>query len=171
MPEDFKPPPIYEFPPFFTKQLNEAVWQAQLGYWSKLILDYCCHENIWKIGVNHELFTNPRIQRTLKPDVIRLILQHMVNHKDADWNVKKESIYVYWRKPAELADALRKWVVDTTGQAGSVLTLYEISQDESGPLYLVDDKVMSQALDILVQKGRATLMKGPNGQVMGVKVT
>lgn len=168
---DFKYPPIYEFPPFFTKQVNEAVWQTQLGHWDRLILDYSRFHHISKLGTGHELFTNPRIQRSVKPEVARLILQYMVTQGDAEWSVKNQSVLVYTQKPAELAEALRSWVVDTTGQAGSVLTLYELTQNETGPMYLIDEKIVSQALDILVHRGQASLMKGPGGQVMGVKVT
>lgn len=41
----------------------------------------------------------------------------------------KSMAIVYWRNPEEWANAIYEWI-DSTGQKGSVLTLYEISEGD-----------------------------------------
>lgn len=68
-------PPFYNFKPFFTRQPNEASWQAQLAQWRTFILAYCRHHKIWRLilidAMETELFYNKEIQSTLIHHICR----------------------------------------------------------------------------------------------------
>ncbi|ANB13316.1 ESCRT-II subunit protein VPS25 [Sugiyamaella lignohabitans] len=202
--DDFKYPSIFEFPPFFTKQINEQTWKSQLASWDSLILAYCQHYKVWKLSVgstknnslendlvdglsgtslngsngsddvNSKLFANPRINRALKQETIKLIFEYMVEKGHAEWekSSSKQQIFVYFKRPDEWATDIRRWV-DSTGQTGSVLTFYEIahgdlvaSQDFAG----IDDTILRKAIDNLVSKNQAVIIKASDNQIMGVKI-
>lgn len=58
------------------------------------------------------------------------ILDAMVREGAVEWDGStKSTAIIYWRKPEEWANAIYEWI-DNTGQKGSVLTLYEISEGD-----------------------------------------
>lgn len=58
------------------------------------------------------------------------ILDAMVGESSVEWDgATKSTAIIYWRKPEEWANAIYEWI-DNTGQKGSVLTLYEISEGD-----------------------------------------
>uniref|UniRef100_A0A060T3H2 ARAD1C33374p n=1 Tax=Blastobotrys adeninivorans TaxID=409370 RepID=A0A060T3H2_BLAAD len=96
-------PDIYQFPPFFTKQVNERTWKAQCTSWIDLILSYCEHYKIWTLDLDRtrsstqdtstphgeidgELFRNPSINRGLNIEVIREIFRQMVDQGRGEWD-------------------------------------------------------------------------------------
>lgn len=152
-------PPIYSFPPFYTRQPNIQTWETQLEHWRRLVLDYSRYYNIWALSLNglpfagnendqddddaeddeedietvHDsLFQNDAIDRSLKNDFILEIYRQMIEKGEADWvneNNHKQGILVYWHSLEEWANILMDWITNT-GQEGSVLTLYEIRKGE-----------------------------------------
>ncbi|VVT48549.1 uncharacterized protein SAPINGB_P001833 [Magnusiomyces paraingens] len=260
-------PKIYQFPPFFTRQVNERTWHSQLVNWNSLILAYCRYYRIFTLDLSRtsdtlqaasnlsappntsttnssstnnsnsnsknkprgeidgELFWNRKINRSLQTETIQAIFQYMVLHGNAAWldqpapsnnskstqsyddfdnleyeqqfdrfeqifnnfsllgnsnsnnnnntnNNNKTCILVYWMQPQEWASLISDWV-DNTGQNGSVLTLYELVEGEtsgSQPFKGLHPAILRAAIDILVQRGKAVIMKGPDGRVAGVKV-
>ncbi|KAK9479660.1 ESCRT-II complex subunit-domain-containing protein [Lipomyces japonicus] len=174
-------PSIYSFPPFFTKQPNHQTWSSQLSLWSDLILAYCRYNRIWRVDLNTaiewDLFNNRDINRSLKLDTSREILDNMVKKGDAEWasgsknNSHHSSAIIYWKRPEEWANLISDWI-DSTGQKNAILTLYEISdgdlavaQDFRG----IDTTILLKALDILVRRGQAQIMKSADGDEAGVK--
>lgn len=103
--QTFSFPIIYHFPPFFTRQLNERTWYAQLVNWSALVLSYCRFHRIYTLDLSRtsssvgqhlmskrrrgeidgELFRNSKINRALQPDAIRAVFEYMVTRGDAVW--------------------------------------------------------------------------------------
>lgn len=82
------------------------------------------------------------------------------------------SIVVYWRRPQEWATLISEWV-DSTGQNGSVLTLYELVQSDSvrnQEFRELHPAVLKQALDVMVARSKAVVMRDGNGMVAGIKV-
>jgi len=133
----------------------------------------------------------------------------MVTEGDVEWEgVGRATAIVYWRKPEEWANAIYEWVIvsacfwrgwegvddrdgqiDNTGQKGSVLTLYEISEGDltrnqgilpicsltphhtnsssDTEFHTIDPYVLRKALDFLVKRSLAQVF-GTNEE-MGVK--
>ncbi|XWW98717.1 hypothetical protein V2A60_006719 [Cordyceps javanica] len=68
-------------------------------------------------------------------------------------------VLLYWKKPEEWA-ALVEAYVEETGQKGSVLTVYEISEGDgtrNTELHGIDSEVLRKALNILVKRGKAQI--------------
>ena len=60
----------------------------------------------------------------------------MVEKKFADYtaakgndNVQRDTIFVYWRSPAEVSQSIFRWAKDT-GRIGSIETVIDIIEDE-----------------------------------------
>lgn len=82
------------------------------------------------------------------------------------------SVVVYWRRPQEWATLISEWV-DSTGQNGSVLTLYELVQSDAvrnQEFRELHPAVLKQALDVMVARNKAVVMRDGNGMVAGIKV-
>lgn len=52
LPPGFSFPREYGFPPFFTRQVNQATLRAQLTKWSALVLAYCRHYRVFKLNLS-----------------------------------------------------------------------------------------------------------------------
>ena len=77
--------------------------------------------------------------------------------------------WVFWRKPEEWAGVLEAWV-DATGQKGSVLTLYELTESDATAgqeFHGMDAELLQRSLMVLVKRGKAQIFGG-EGE-MGVK--
>jgi ESCRT-II complex subunit VPS25 len=188
----FKFPQIFEFPPFFSKQTNERTWNAQLEYWDKLILDYCSHYRIWTLDINEEvtkggqaLFSNPRIDRALKKEIIHEVFEYMVDQGHAEWasiggNDRRQdefkgktTVLIYFKRPEEWANLISKYI-DLTGQNGTVVTMYELAEGElvqTEEFFEINPLILRKALDVLVSRKKAIVMKSANGkEIDGVKM-
>lgn len=99
-------------------------------------------------------------------------MQRQQNGSNSNGKNSKSCIMVYWRRIPEWATMISEWV-DNTGQNGSVLTLYELvnsdavqSQEFSG----LPPAILKQAVDVLVSRGKAVVMRDSNGLVAGLKI-
>lgn len=170
-------PPTYNFPPFFTPQPNTTTRQSQLEKWSSLIQSWCRHHRQYRLSlieaVETPLFHNTALRKRLDLRDAREVVDWMTKSEEeggggrrAEWisdaggasssvslvngagQGPKTVAWIWWRRPEEWADVLVEWV-ESTGQRGSVLTVYELihgegamSQGEILPL-VVDDSVYS----------------------------
>ena len=170
---DFKFPAYSSFPPFYTIQPNLTTRARQLELWSDLITSYCGHHHIFRLSLSSlpaDLFSRADIKRSLKAADIRTVLDYMTrpeNGPRAEWipslsGVKTEqssSCYVYWRTPAEWADAIYTWI-DETGQKGAVLTVYELREGEAvqnQDWRDIDEALLRKCLNLLVKRGKAQI--------------
>lgn len=68
-----------------------------------------------------------------------MIVEWMVSEEGgqrAEWvgdgsaHANRSIAWIYWRRPEEWAEVILEWI-EETGQKGSVVTLYEITQGEA----------------------------------------
>ncbi|BFZ64148.1 hypothetical protein YB2330_005287 [Saitoella coloradoensis] len=76
-------------------------------------------------------------------------------------NTQKQQLLLYWRKPAEWAELIYKWI-DDTAQFNSVLTLYELVEHET-EFKELDPMILGQALDVLKRRGLCQVFGGDDG--------
>jgi ESCRT-II complex subunit VPS25 len=143
-PGPFPFPREYSFPPFFTRQTNLTTHHAQLVKWSTLVLSYCRHHQLYRLSLTpsstspssspepgaDELFHNRKLDRRLNTADVREVIDFMRKDGRAEYVGGKETgdvVWVYWRTPEEWAGLVEEWV-DATGQKGTVLTLYELTE-------------------------------------------
>lgn len=136
-------PREYSFPPFFTRQPNLTTHHAHLVKWSSLILSYCRHHRLYKLSLSpssstsepagaDELFHNRKLDRRLSTADIREVIEFMRKDGRAEYvgQTPGDVVWVYWRSPEEWAGLIEEWV-DATGQKGTVLTLYELTEGDA----------------------------------------
>ncbi|KAI0129454.1 ESCRT-II complex subunit [Xylariales sp. AK1849] len=181
-PFDF--PREYHFPPFFTRQTNLTTHHSQLEKWSSLILSYCTHHRLFKLSLSspaaEELFHNRSLNRRLSTADAREVLEFMRKDgrveyvgggdgKGGSAEGKGDVVWVYWKTPEEWARMLEGWV-DETGQKGTVLTLYELTEGEATlgtEFHGLDPDLLQKALQVLVKRGKAQIFGQEDQQ--GVK--
>jgi ESCRT-II complex subunit VPS25 len=197
--EPFPFPREYFFPPFFTRQTNLTTHHAQLTKWSALVLSYCRHHRIFKLPlsssptVGEDLFHNQKLNRRLSLADAREVIDFLRKDGRAEYvsggDKEGDVVWIYWRTPEEWASLVEAWV-EETGQKGSVLTLYELTEGEGtrgtgesrhapdGSEWLVADKdwiefhgmdseLLQKALGLLVKRGKAQIFGQEDSQ--GVK--
>ncbi|CAG0918387.1 unnamed protein product [Notodromas monacha] len=163
----------YSFPPFFTIQPNSATREKQLDLWCQLILDYFRHRKQYKINVHEvstsSLFKNVSINRKLSADGIEQVLDELEKRKLLEWvDKKKESCFIYWKKPQDLADSIYHWV-EQTGRSNTVCTFSELVDEEVAEGHDcvgLDRDLLLKVLSVLQSRGKAEVMN--HGGVEGV---
>ncbi|KAM0756251.1 DUF852 domain-containing protein [Meredithblackwellia eburnea MCA 4105] len=176
-------PPLYSYPPFFTKQPNEQTWAHQSSQWTALILAYCRHHRTFRLDLSDEtcqteLFKNKSINRYLYLATLRLVVEKMVAAGTAEYDPPVSSkalptgFLVYWKRPEEWATVIYDWI-KASGQTNSIMTFYELT--EGGDLvhttefYQLPEPFLRRALDVLVKSGKAQVFKGVGEDGDGVK--
>lgn len=183
----FEFPKIHSFPPFYTKQQNATILQNQLDAWADLVLLFCQYYHIYtllphgavlskqeKDGELPPVFQNKELQRAVLDAFLGDIFNHMIHKlgraEYVDPKKHDAGILIYWRTPAEWAKLLLEYV-DRTGQLGTILTVYELTQLEelaaSEPLKDLDEKLFAKAVEVLVKQGRAQVLRGEDGLAIG----
>lgn len=166
-PSTFHYPAYTTFPPFYTLQPNSTTLSRQLDLWSALLQAYCTHHNIYTLSLSNppaELFTNRTLSRSLKPADIRTLLTHMSTTEGgqtiefippASKKEQANAVWVWWKSASEWADLIYAWV-DSTGQKGAVLTVYELREEGSGKGWVgMEEGMLRRVLRVLVKRGRA----------------
>lgn len=127
-------PAFHGFAPSFTLQPVAATRAKQTALWCDLIRAYCQHHRIFWLDTAdvdaRALFRNDAIDRRLSDADIAHFLGALVNRGDGEWDASRQRVLVYWRRPAEWADLIWKWV-EQTGQNGQVLTVHEIRKSDA----------------------------------------
>ncbi|KAF2189690.1 ESCRT-II complex, vps25 subunit [Zopfia rhizophila CBS 207.26] len=189
-PSDFQFPPHYSFPPFFTLQPVLSTRTSQLTSWSTLIQSYCRHNSFFTLSLidalDTPLFHNRTLSRRLSLRDAKSVIDWMASPEGgnrAEWIVAPSSkkkvgvegegeggrFYVYWRRPEEWAGVIEEWV-DRTGQKGTVLTLYEITESDATKkeeFHGMDGELLTKSLGMLVKRGKAQVFGSDGGE--GVK--
>ncbi|KAG5984006.1 hypothetical protein E4U55_006371 [Claviceps digitariae] len=171
-PSAFPFPREYHFPPFFTPQPNLTTLHAQQTKWASLVLSYARHHRLFKLSLSTapqtELFHNARINRGLSNHDVHSLMEFM--HRDGLVEyITRDVVFVYWKRPEDWAALIEQYVEDT-GQKGSVLTVYEISEGEgtrTTELHGLDHDLLLKALNIIVKKGKAQVFGSDDS--LGVK--
>ena len=155
----------YDFPPFFTMQINADTKLKQIETWCALILSYHKHNKMFRLRLadasQSPLFHNKAINRKLTSDAITEILEALRVKGNIEWEDKqKTSCLVFWKSPQQWANLIYAWA-SKTGHLNSVCTLHEITQglDTTGEeFYGLEDWLLLRALKILQSKGSAELI-------------
>ncbi|KAI8971586.1 ESCRT-II complex subunit-domain-containing protein [Mycotypha africana] len=180
--QSFEYPALFDFPPFFTRQVTDATWKSQASQWENFILAYTQHKHIFRINLHqatspgsYEIFRNDTINRRLSFETLRDIIDEMAKKGTAEWEggskgLKSEAL-IYWHTPDEWANLIWNWV-NETGQSNQIVTYYEIANGdlaEGQEFFGLDKVILDKALNILVKRGHAQIFKGTDEVSMGVK--
>jgi ESCRT-II complex subunit VPS25 len=151
-----------------------------------LIQKYCAYHKIYVLNLNTALdtplFHNTTLKKRLSLKDAKDVVDYMCSPEGderAEWLTpvsgggsgggEKSTAYIYWRKPEEWGNLIASWV-EETGQKGSVLTLYELTEGEATvdqEFYAMDSRVLQKSLSTLVKKGKAQVFGTEDQQ--GVK--
>ncbi|CEP17176.1 hypothetical protein [Parasitella parasitica] len=147
---------MFDFPPFFTRQITESTWKSQAMQWENLILSYARQKRIFRLDLHQatspgaaQIFENKKINRRLSFETLQDIIEEMT------------------RKA--LTDSSQ---ISETGQNNQIVTYYEIANGELAEgqeFFELDIAILSKALNILVKRGNAQIFKGTDQDSMGVK--
>ncbi|KAL2266231.1 hypothetical protein VTJ83DRAFT_5583 [Remersonia thermophila] len=132
-----------------------------------------------------DLFHNRTINRRLSPADIREVIDFLRRDgraeyvggsppppppRSGDLSAGSSAFaWIYWRTPEEWAALVEAWV-DSTGQKGSVLTLYELVEGDGSrgtEFHGLDQELLLKALQMLVKRGKAQVFG--NEDSLGVK--
>ncbi|KAI3878935.1 hypothetical protein MKX03_037332 [Papaver bracteatum] len=171
---DFKLPQFFNYPPYFTLQPVRDTREKQVQLWKELILDYCRNQKIFVIGIEEEfpLFTNQVIERFLSHEAKETFLSALVSEGRAEWMDKgHKRCLILWHRIQEWADIIMRFVKET-GLEDSVMTIEEIRsgiESRGTKLHGMDRTILTRALKLLEQKGKAAIFKGSSADDEGVK--
>ncbi|XP_026382764.1 vacuolar protein sorting-associated protein 25 isoform X2 [Papaver somniferum] len=168
---DFKLPQFFNYPPYFTLQPVRDTREKQVQLWKELILDYCRNQKIFVIGIEEEfpLFTNQVIERFLSHEAKETFLSALVSEEWMDKGHKR--CLILWHRIQEWADIIMRFVKET-GLEDSVMTIEEIRsgiESRGTELHGMDRTILTRALKLLEQKGKAAIFKGSSADDEGVK--
>lgn len=190
---EFVFPKIHSFPPLYTKQPNATVLNNQLDTWCEILLDYCEHykissiSNLGKILYSQydsienipPIFDNKDINRVVNDEFKSTIFRHLIQKlKRAEYKNPKlpdSGIILYWKSISEWCLVLYGYV-ERSGQLGSILTVYELTQlSDSGlpdELKNIEYDLLVRVLKYLVKQGKAQILMADDGtdQIGGVKI-
>ncbi|KAJ1648819.1 hypothetical protein IWQ61_009894 [Dispira simplex] len=174
-------PPIYDFPPFYTRQPTQSTWRDQVQQWDALVRAYCQHHRIFQLdlssAIQSDLFHNSTIDRKVSQIMAREILQYMVDQGHAEWlddrRTAPTQCFIYWRSPDDWANMVYGWATEN-GQMNTVFTLYELVHDDltvGADFHGMDMTLLKKAITLLSQQGKAQLFHNEteNLNSLGVK--
>ncbi|KAI7907496.1 ESCRT-II complex subunit-domain-containing protein [Cokeromyces recurvatus] len=178
----FEYPKIFDFPPFFTRQITDATWKSQVSQWEALILQYTRQKHIFRLNLHQattpgeiEIFENKKINRRLSFETLKDIIEEMVKNGNAEWEGgskgQKNEVLIYWHTPEEWANLIWNWI-NETGQNNQIMTFYEITNGELAEgqeFFELDKTILNKALHILVKRDNAQIFKGTDEDSMGIK--
>lgn len=112
--------------------------------------------------VNREPFCNSELDRSLKLNGIKTVMDSMVERKCAEWiDENKESCLIYTKSPKQWADSIMAYVKENSLH-NNVLTFYELIEGDSTKncdFHKLDDRLFKGAIRVLEQSGKAALME------------
>ncbi|KAG8055985.1 hypothetical protein GUJ93_ZPchr0001g31134 [Zizania palustris] len=162
---DFRLPPFFNYPPYFTLQPVRETREKQVQLWKDLILDYCRSQKIYIISLEEDfpLFSNPMIERSLSYEAKEVFLTALVNEGRAEWMDKgHKKCLILWLRIQDWANYILNFVKDN-GLEDNVMTVEEIRsgiETRGTELAGIDRGVLMRALKLLEQKGKAAIFKG-----------
>ncbi|KAI0698353.1 ESCRT-II complex vps25 subunit, partial [Cytidiella melzeri] len=173
--QGFLLPSIHAAPPFFTLQPNPTTQATLTAQWTRLILSYARHRQLFLLRVEDaetpgsdwdEIFRNERINRKLLASHLSTILADMVSKNLAVYEPVKQtsSVLLYWRTPDEWAEVLHSWA-ESTGQLNTILTFYDIIQPPvPSPLTGLPTTILRKAINTLAKTSRSQTIAVADGE-------
>jgi ESCRT-II complex subunit VPS25 len=171
---EFKLPPFFNYPPYFTLQPVKDTREKQIQLWKDLILDYCRSEKIFVIQLEDDfpLFANPAIERSLTYEARAAFVSGLVADGRAEWMDKSHrKCLVLWHRIQDWSELILHFVKEN-GLEDSVMTIEEIRtgiESRGTELHGMDKTILMRALKLLEQKGKLAIFKGTSADDEGVK--
>ncbi|CAM9971426.1 unnamed protein product [Heterosigma akashiwo] len=171
--QEYEAPDFYHFPPFFTIQPNLATREKQLKLWKQFILGWHNHNKSYTLIPNEwEFFSNPSIQRSLSSEGRSLIIDHLIQSGNAEWeDDTKTRLRILWKTPEEVAAEFYDWIRERS-MCGGVYTVWELTAGEvaeGSEWEGLDPALFRRALGLLEGQGKAQIFKGSTSNEDGVK--
>ena len=171
----------YDFPPFFTLQINEKTRLKQIDAWCDLITSYCKQNRIYVLDLiesqTSDLFYNKKIDRKLAIDVIRMIVDELVKCGKAEWigivedskTKKKQSdqqqqatrCIILWHTIDEWAKLIYDYVSKQALQ-NTVCTYFELTEADEcrrEEFYKLHPEILKKALKKLEKQNKAEVFQ------------
>jgi len=156
-------------PPFYTIQPHLETRNRQLKIWANLLIDYfqtnkMTESNIAELASDsNKLFVNPLLKRRLPLEGIKLVCEQLANTKMIEWKTpEKQSFFVFYYNPHEIADLIMKWVNNNL-KKGKLETLQWISTgeetEETDKLYGMPIEILLKASKVLEETGKAQVFE------------
>lgn len=163
---------LLNFPPFYTKQLNNQVLQRQIAAWHSLILQKMSQDQRYLLDISSSLeqspFKNQSISRSLSRKFLVEILDRLVeDESQGKWLKNGESCLVYWRKPREIAESM----ISTFG-TGSICTVWEIlhaHEWEEKPFWGIEQEMLLEVLRLMQAEGKIKIIGANSPLEYGIK--
>ncbi|KAJ4795833.1 E2F/DP family winged-helix DNA-binding domain-containing protein [Rhynchospora pubera] len=171
---EFKLPPFFNYPPYFTLQPVRETREKQVQLWKDLILDFSRNQKIFVISLEEDspLFSNPSIERSLSHEAKVVFLSALVTDGRAEWMDKgHKKCLILWMRIQDWADYILRFVREN-GLEDGVMTVEDIRsgfETRGTELAGIDRGVLMRALKLLEQKGKAVIFKGSSADDEGVK--
>lgn len=194
--EAFEFPKIHAFPPLYTKQPNMTVLNNQLDSWCNIILSYCEYYKITTLTLTGSviysqyedldtnelpaIFANKEIDRSANDEFRLAIFRHLIQKlKKAEFITPKQpeqGVLIYWRSLVEWGNLIHDFV-ESSGQLGTILTVYELTKlEDSGlpeQLKNMDYTLLVRVLkNVLIKQGKAQILMSEDDpdKIGGVKI-
>ncbi|CCF59119.1 hypothetical protein KAFR_0G00860 [Kazachstania africana CBS 2517] len=180
-------PPIYSFPPLYTRQPNKIIRTKQIESWITIILDLASKNKLWTISKDGtienslNIFQNNDIGRSVPPLFIVEIMKIMFTNgqlvsksdkkSDFDSDLSNE-FYILWKPIESWGSLILEWF-ETSNKMNQVVTLYELGEgDESigWEFHEMPAPLLVKSLKNLVSRNRCTLIKDENDKYIAMKV-
>ena len=187
-------PPIYAFPPLYTRQPNAIIRNKQIDSWEEILLSTARQHGLWEIDTEGKfttsttteksatppphlqgsMFTNEAIGRTVPPLFVKEIMSHMLAKGSLvqGGSDSTAAYWVLWKNMDSWASLMLEWC-ETTGKLGQVVTLYELTMgDESigWDFHGTPQGLAARCLRLLVKRARATMLQDEYDRDIAVKV-
>lgn len=179
-PSLLKPPPIFSFPPFFTRQRNQETERQRKDDWVKWIVQWAQANQKTELIVEEQLkndvnsvFCNADIRRSLSLEDAIDVLDFMASKGNGEWvGPGKTRFLILYKSLAEWSQLLYAWV-DRTGQMGNVFTLYELLEGEETrgeEFHGMDRELFKKVLKRMEEENRAKIFSATDPTKLGVKI-
>jgi len=154
-------------PPFYTIQPHAETRERQLKIWGNILIEYFQANKVTECtsaelaSDSNKIFVNQTIKRRLPIEGIKLVLENLAKINMIDWKTPaKESFFVYYYNPHEIADLIMKWSA-TNIKKGKLETLQWISSgeetDEKDKLHGMPLEILFKACKVLEGTGKVQI--------------
>lgn len=179
-------PPIYSFPPLYTRQPNAIIRNKQIDSWIDIIISISKQNVFWEIDQSGKfqssetsIFNNSNINRVVPPLFIKEIFTRMISNNQliSTTNTKTKDVdttsyFILWKNLDSWASLLLEWF-ETTNKLNQVITIYELTNgDESidWEFHSMPNELIIKCLLVLVKRGRATMLQDEYNKNIAIKV-
>lgn len=180
-------PPIYSFPPLYTRQPNGLIRRQQINSWIEILLQFCISHKCWLMTAEgmpvgepdvsrQSIFNNSSIQRVVPQVFVDEIWSQMCEEGKAlgvqDGKRDSSQFYILWRNLDSWASLILQWF-ESSGSLNQVVTIYELSQGDGTAdweFHGMPEALLTHCLKPLCQRNRATLIKDERGIAVATKV-